>query len=118
MKIKGIDFVLYPVSDYKRSVAFYRDILGLILTHEYKDYWCEFDTGAGTFVITSHEIVSKGATVAFAVDDLKKAVEYLKAKKVNVTEEPRETGVCFMATVLDPDGNEIILHQRKDATVG
>lgn len=53
-----------------------------------------------------------------AVDDVKKAVEYLKTKKVKIVEEPNETEVCFMATVADPDGNEIKLHRRKDGTVG
>jgi predicted enzyme related to lactoylglutathione lyase len=53
-----------------------------------------------------------------AVDDVNKAIEYLKSKEVKVIEKPHETEVCFMATIADPDGNEIKLHQRKDGTVG
>ena len=59
-----------------------------------------------------------GATVALAVEDMKAAVKYLKSKKVAFVQEPDESGVCWMATVADPDGNKIILHQRKDGTVG
>ncbi len=119
MQIKGVDFVLYHVSDYKRAVEFYRDILGLKLGEEYGGYWGEFAAGPVTLAISAGEAVSKGgAIIALAVDDVKKAVEYLKTKKVKIVEEPNETEVCFMATVADPDGNEIKLHYRKDGTVG
>jgi predicted enzyme related to lactoylglutathione lyase len=119
MKIKGVDFVLYNVSDYKRAVAFYRDVLGLKLVDEYRGYFGEFAVGKVTLAICAGESVSKGgAMVALAVDDVNKAVEYLKSKKVKVIEKPHETEVCFMATIADPDGNEIKLHQRKDGTVG
>jgi predicted enzyme related to lactoylglutathione lyase len=32
--------------------------------------------------------------------------------------EPIETPVCFMAVVADPDGNQILIHHRKDGTFG
>ncbi len=32
--------------------------------------------------------------------------------------EPLETPDCFMAAVADPDGNKILIHQRKDGTAG
>ena len=35
MKIRGVDFVLYNVSGYKKAVGFYRDVLGLKLIDEY-----------------------------------------------------------------------------------
>jgi len=119
MQIKGIDFILYNVSDYKRAVDFYRDILGLKLIEEYGGYWGEFSVGTTTLVISAGNSVSNGrAVVALALDDLKKSIEYLKTKKIRISKEPHETGVCFMATILDPDGNEIILHQKKtDITV-
>jgi predicted enzyme related to lactoylglutathione lyase len=59
-----------------------------------------------------------GAAVALAVDDVRKAVAELKAKGVSIKAEPEETGVCFMATIVDPDGNEIILHHRRDGSAG
>jgi len=119
MQIKGVDFVLYNVSDYKRAVAFYRDVLGLKLSEEYGGYWGEFSIGPITLAIRAGDPVTKGgAVIALAVDDVKKAVEYLKTKKVMIIDEPHEGKVCFKATIADPDGNEIKLHHRKDGTIG
>ena len=119
MEIKGVDFILYNVSDYKRAIDFYQNVLGLQLVEDYKGRWGEFNIGAMTLVICSNDSMKKGgATIALAVDDVKKSVEYLKTKNIKISEEPRETKVCFMAKILDPDGNEIILHQRKDGTAG
>lgn len=53
MQIKGVDFVLYHVSDYKRAVEFYRDILGLKLGEEYGGYWGEFAVGSVTLAISA-----------------------------------------------------------------
>ncbi len=119
MKIKGVDFVLYKVSDLKRALTFYEGVLGLELGEEYGGYRAEFAAGKTTFAVSSKgPIAQGGATVAFAVDDVIKSVQQLKSKKVKVIEEPRETGMCFRATIADQDGNEIILHQRKDGTIG
>lgn len=119
MQIRGVDFVLYNVSDYKRAVTFYRDILGLKLSEEYGGYWSEFDTGNVILAIRARgPVVKGGAMVALAVDDVKKAIEYLKAKKVKIIEEFHESEVCLMAIITDPDGNKIKLHQRKDGTSG
>lgn len=119
MKITGVDFVLYHVSDYKRAVEFYCDVLGLKLGEEYGGYWGEFAVGPVTLAISAGQTVSKGgALIALAVDDVKKTIEYLKTKKVKIVEEPDESEVCFMATIVDPDGNEIKLHHRKDGAIG
>lgn len=119
MKIKAVDFILYNVSDYKRSVNFYRDILGLKLTEEYGGYWGEFEVGNTVFAISAGDPVIKGSSmVAFAVDDVKGAIEYLKSKDVKTEEGLHESEVCFMTTIIDPDGNKIKLHQRKDGTCG
>lgn len=59
-----------------------------------------------------------GATVALAVDDRAAAVEELKAKGAPIIEGPHESPVCHMVGVIDPDGNRILFHQRKDGTAG
>ncbi len=55
----------------------------------------------------------RGAVVAFEVDDLDAAVRQLKAAGVRFRQDPWETPVCRLAVALDPDYNEVILHQRK-----
>lgn len=126
MKVKGVDFVFYRVSDYKKSVSFYRDVLGLKLMSEYhgSGSWAEFDVGGVTFAIVSYGTESKnkskkeGSAVALAVPDVKRALAHLKKNGVRVAEDFSESKVCYKATILDPDGNQIILHRRKDGTAG
>ena len=47
------------------------------------------------------------------MDDAEAALEELKRTGVRVYWDYEETPVCYMAIVEDPDGNRIIIHQRK-----
>lgn len=124
MKIRAVDFVTYNVSNYQKALAFYRDILGLKLSHEFGGQWAEFDTGNVTLAIgvwgknLGPDGQKGGATVALAVDDLQATVAELRAKGLPIVEGPHETPVCHMVGVMDPDGNTIMFHQRKDGTAG
>ena len=124
MKVKGIDFVFFRVSDLKRSVHFYEKVLGLKKTNEYKGMWTEFDAGnvtlaVGTCVTEKKPIIGNNSvSVALAVDDVERAVVTLKKKGANVVQPVKERGVCFVAMIKDPDGNELILHKRKDGSIG
>ncbi len=124
MKIRGIDFVFLNVSDFRKSVRFYERVLGLKKTSEYKGMWAEFDAGNMTLAIGTY---GKGpsakrrkntTSIALAVRDVGAAMKELRKKKVTVVWPLQEHGVCFMAMITDPDGNELMLHQRKDGTVG
>jgi len=111
-------------SDFKRSVNFYKKTLGLKQTHEWKGSWAEFDAGNVTLAIgvygkgPSARNRKNATSVALAVDDVVKTFAELKKKKVKIVLPVGEHGVCFMAMIADPDGNELILHKRKDGTVG
>ncbi len=123
MKIRGVDFIGYHVSDAKKSVAFYRDILGLKMLEDSSDIekgWVEFQIGTVTFDLLGFDKSSAGKSsgLALAVDDVKKAVDELRAKGVKIVQELYETPVCHGAGIADPDGNQIYLHQRKDGTAG
>jgi len=59
-----------------------------------------------------------GASIYLAMEDVNAAIEELKAKGVSIVYGPMETPVCWMAAVLDPDGNVIGMHQRKDGSWG
>ena len=41
-----------------------------------------------------------------------------RASRVTIEAGPQESGVCYSALIRDPDGNLLILHQRKDGTAG
>lgn len=121
MKIKGVDFAAYSVTDLGRSIKFYQDTLGLPLRSQ-GESWAEFDAGnlAISIGLWGHDKKAKnnGAGVALAVDDVKATLVELKKKGVNVEDESWETPVCFGGSFEDLDGNKIYLHTRKDGTVG
>jgi predicted enzyme related to lactoylglutathione lyase len=124
MKVRAVDFVVYNVSNMERAIAFYRDTLGLSLEYQIEGNWAEFSVGAVTLGLCGPEWATPpqrgyqgGATVALAVEDINAAIEELRGKGVTA-EDAMETSVCYLALIEDPDGNRLILHQRKDGTCG
>ncbi len=122
MKIRAIDFVLYPVSDLALAVRFYRDVLGLLPTiYREADNWAEFDCGNVTLALKGGEFVIAGGTgarVALGVADIRAAATDLAAQHVRVLKPLTDYGVCRAIECLDPDGNVLVLHQRADDTCG
>ena len=114
---KDVAFTLYPVADVKRSRSFYEGVLGLAATANWDDQWVEYDIGAGTLAITAadekHHAGAQGAYLGLEVADLDSLLTELKAKSVAVTDGPYDSPVCRGCAIRDPDGNEIILHQKK-----
>jgi predicted enzyme related to lactoylglutathione lyase len=115
--VREMAFVVYAVKDMDRSVAFYRDTIGLRPGEAFGDQWVEFDVGNGTFgVVTGGEDigVTPGTqfSVAFEVDDVEAERTRLLGAGVPVT-EIMDSPVCFSAFVTDPDGNRFGIHQRK-----
>lgn len=122
MKIQGADFFAYLVSDLPASAAFYRDVLGLPQT-EYREewQWAEFDCGNITLTLyggTALPDVVLGGRIAFAVEDIHAAHRVLKERGAAIFKPPHELTGCWHLEILDPDNNMIILHQRKDGTMG
>ena len=131
MQIRGVDAMMYRVTDLERSISFYRDTLGLELTGVTDSgHWAEFSVPPTTLGLLKAEKIPwdgigeippfrpGGAAIFLAVDDIKDAVKELEAKGVDITLEPIESPVCWAAEIRDPDGNGVILHQRKDGSFG
>ena len=121
MNVLGIDFTFFAVSDMQKSLAFYRDVLGIplaCLVHE--GTWAEFEINPGTLVLGQGDRFTQpgGGMVALAVDDVKAAVEELEQAGIHTLSPLGESAVCFWGIIKDPDGNRVIIHQRKDKTVG
>lgn len=111
--ITGIDISVYLTSDVARSVAFYRDVLGMKPTSK-SEQGAEFELADGsTFGVWRPDDGKPGVTVMLAVDDLRTAVPEFRSRGA-VLSDVTETGVCLMSFGQDPDGNAIILHQRKE----
>tara|TARA_B100000315_G_C14199800_1_gene417166 strand:+ start:232 stop:594 length:363 start_codon:yes stop_codon:yes gene_type:complete len=120
MQVRGADFVVYLVKDMDRSIEFYRDTLGLKLEMNMGS-WVEFDVPPTTLALyreDGDEPESYGGLLALAVENVEESLNELKEKGVKTIMEPLDTPVCHFAIILDPDGNRIGLHWRKDGTFG
>jgi catechol 2,3-dioxygenase-like lactoylglutathione lyase family enzyme len=113
-----VDYIMVRVSDMRRSVAFYRDTLGLPLKFE-SPGWSEFATGATTLALHASAPPAAGSqaanpaapaagtcAVGFSVPDLNRTYAELCDRGacfvVPPTEQPRE-GIR-LAVCTDPDG--------------
>jgi predicted enzyme related to lactoylglutathione lyase len=113
--ITGMDIIAYHTSDPARSIAFYRDVLGMTPTDvDDEGRGAEFALADGsTFgVWKPDEGPATGATIMFAVDDISQALATFRARGATLT-DAEETPVCYMSFGADPDGNGFIVHQRK-----
>jgi len=113
---KQVDYTMITVSDMDRSVAFYRDQLGIPLKFQSPE-WTEFDTGATTLALHGGgvprqatagggENVAGTCSIGFNVEDVDRTFEELKAKGVRFVMPPtqREGEGIKLAVCIDPDG--------------
>lgn len=121
MKIKEIAFVAYAMTDVKRSRDFYERILGLVPGNVWEgedSAFIEYEIGPHTLAIgkgsDNFKTGTTGATAALEVEDFDQAVAELKKEGVKFSLKPLESPVCWMALINDPDGNQIMIHKRKE----
>jgi predicted enzyme related to lactoylglutathione lyase len=118
MNIIGTDFVLFHVGDMQKAIEFYRDFLGLPLEFYKEEWkWAEFSAGNVTLTLSGGGRPST-SVIALAVDDLEAASHEVQAKGVKAKRSLHELSTCWHLEILDPDGNTVILHKRKDGTHG
>jgi predicted enzyme related to lactoylglutathione lyase len=113
--ITGIDLSAYLTPNPARAVAFYRDILGMAPTEvDTEGRGAEFTLPDGsTFGVWQPDSgPTSGGTIMFAVADIDAAAAQFRARGLELS-DVSETPVCRMVFASDPDGNGIIIHQRK-----
>ena len=109
-----IGAVILLVSDMKRSIRFYRDVLGMELKEKSKD-WTEFSK-SGT-VIALHPSGKKrfkknsSMLIGFSVSDFDDVCSGLKKKKVKFYKKPKEEPFGKHTIIQDPDGHLISIMQ-------
>ena len=114
MKVEQVDFITIPTRDVKRSVEFYRDVLGI---PESKYKGAEAETPNVTLSFWNpeedgEEFQPNVAGFALRVADVAEARRELEAKNVQFFGDTVDTTVCHMGFFRDPDGNTVILHKR------
>ena len=123
--IRAVDFVMYCSQDPKKLRAWYQKIFGLRKGDEWNAFWSEFRTEPVSFCINGPNRTQKKdwdwagtPAIAFAVDDIQAAAASCRKRKIRLLKGPIETSVCWMLFIADPEGNRIVLHQRKDGSAG
>jgi predicted enzyme related to lactoylglutathione lyase len=121
MKVNGIDAVYYTVADVNKMTTFYTDLLGTEPAMVWPDRLAEWTFGDGnSFGLYGSESEGMGGgssgSVMFAVDDVAQAVGAAKARGVKFHDngEVTDTPACHMAFGEDPEGNQFIMHHRKE----
>lgn len=117
MIFSKVDYIKVNVSDMSRSVAFYRDVLGLSLRFE-SPGWSEFPTGATTLALHLKQAragsegrapADPGAgtcSIGFSVEDLEATHRELMARGARFILAPTEQANegIRLAVCTDPDG--------------
>ena len=121
--ISKIDYVMITVSNMARSVAFYKDKLGLPMKFGTPE-WTEFQTGTTVLALHGGGQASEtprdpnahyagSCSIGFNVENLDLAYEQLQAKGVTFVQAPtaREGEGIKLAIAVDPDGLPISFGQ-------
>ena len=120
-----ISYAIVFVSDMKKSVAFYRDVMGLPLKFE-SPGWSEFLTDGATLALHASEGPPAGkddplrvppgrCRPGFSVPDLGAFHAKMLAGGVVCAEAPREVFGARIAQYLDPDGLGISVGEERRA---
>jgi catechol 2,3-dioxygenase-like lactoylglutathione lyase family enzyme len=111
---KGVGSIVVGVTDFARSVAFYRDTLGLAL--QFQQEGLAFFAAGPVSVILSAGMgrvrtpVAGAMELVFPVENVKRTARALAAAGVAFYHEPRQvTEKDWAANMLDPDGHFLTL---------
>src|SRR3954447_12058453 len=103
------------VSDYDRSLAWYREVLGFELEYELKEYgWCELKTPFGFNIClgqTATAVAAGNAAPPFGVHDIGEAIAHLRGRDVQVEDWHEIPDMVRLSTFYDPDGTPWMLAQ-------
>ena len=113
--ITRTDFIGIPSRDAERSRTFYVETLGLRPADQARVGLWGGSTCLGIWEPEKFGMefaAQKNAHPALHVDDVAAARVELEAKGVEFSGEVMDTGVCHMAFFTDPDGNDLMLHNR------
>lgn len=121
------------VGDFEKSIAFYRDVLGMKLlrrkdypegkfTLAFLGYGAEQDTAVIELTynwgVNSYELGTGYGHIALEVDDVYQACQTIQASGGKITRKPgpMQHGASILAFVEDPDGYkiELLSPDRKD----
>jgi len=118
-----VNYAIVFVSDMKRAVSFYRDVLGLPLKFE-SPGWTEFSTDGATLALHTSEAPSSSTDTpertppgrcrpGLRVPDLVEFHRKMVERNVPCVQEPTETFGARVAQYVDPDGLVISVGEER-----
>jgi len=120
-----VSYAIILVSDMKRSVSFYRDLLGLPLRFE-SPVWSEFATDGATIALHLSEKPAPTPDVpqdaagscrpGLRVPDLDDFHRRMVEGQVRCVQEPKEVFGARLAQYADPDGLTISVGEERTGT--
>lgn len=119
----SVSYAIVYVSDMKRAVSFYRDVIGLPLKFE-SPGWTEFATHGATLALHASEnpdpkaddpqqIPAGRCRPGLNVPDLAEFHRKMMAQKVPCIQEPTVVFGARIAQYLDPDGLAISVGEER-----
>jgi lactoylglutathione lyase len=120
-----LSYAIVFISDMKRSVEFYRDVVGLPLRFE-SPHWTEFATAGATLALhaakgpagkeNSQETPAGRCRPGIAVANLDEFHKRMLERRVVCLQEPKETFGARIAQYTDPDGLVISVSEERKAS--
>ncbi|MEP6955388.1 MAG: VOC family protein [Chthoniobacterales bacterium] len=118
-----INYAIVFVSDMKRSLAFYRDVIGLSLRFESPD-WSEFATEGATLALHGSEHLNSETAAlkaspagrcrpGLSVPDLDQFHHKMLEQNVPCLQEPTDLFGARIAQYVDPDGLVISVGEER-----
>ena len=109
--MRTLDYTIVFVADMRRSVKFYREVMGLGLKFESPE-WSEMITGGCTLALHKSDgntLSSKGwesgtCQLGFKVKDIAAFHKEVTGKGIRVLREPKQEEFGKLAVYADPDG--------------
>jgi catechol 2,3-dioxygenase-like lactoylglutathione lyase family enzyme len=129
-KTVWLDHISYAVSDYRRSTAFYRDLMGWEIVHDDGQKQCTMKVGnVGGIIIRNragYEGVTEGANqpkitgvidhISWGVDPWDTAKVKGELEKRGLNPQPDMSGKFESFHVHDPDGWDLQISNQKDTS--
>jgi lactoylglutathione lyase len=118
-----VSYAIVFVSDMKRAVSFYRDVIGLPIRFE-SPGWTEFATDGATLALHASEGSSSGkddprqvpagrCRPGLSVPNLDEFHKRMVERKVPCVQEPKEMFGARIAQYVDPDGLGISVSEAR-----
>jgi lactoylglutathione lyase len=116
-----VSLAIVFVSDMRKSVSFYRDVLGLPLAFE-STHWTEFATGGAKLALHTAEAAAEPSSPSpaghcrpgLSVPDLEQFHRRMVERKVACIQPPKDVFGVRIAQYLDPDGLTISVSQDRE----